>query len=532
MVLAVPADAQPVHEASLAFQIGDTVSGRYIIKQLIGRGGMGVVYRASDTLMNEDVALKFMKPEMLKTQKGRQRFVREAQVARRLRHENVVGVHDVNSTVDGILYISMEYIEGRSLRSFLGDHRKRRRLIGVRMAVTIVEQMLAALDYAHRTIVHRDIKPENIMLLSGERVKVLDFGLARAIEQEESPEDAAKRPKSIVGTLAYASPEQIRRQAPDLRSDLYSVGLIFRELLTLRSPVDEPIEIPELRTDVSPSILAVLYRAIERDLDRRWQNAGEFRRSLADAFEKSYHPVLVVESEGHAREPASTEGMVFLEGGSFLMGSNEAPEESPEFETHVDPFYMDITPVTVEAFAKFLKDTGAPEPMLWNHTELSGATQPVVGVSWHQAKAYAAWIGKQLPTETQWEFAARGKENRPYPWGTVKPETSRCNFRDYLGIPSIVTMHEDGMTPEGVKDMAGNVFEWTLDPFVPYGTPKEKAAEVPLRVVRGGSWHSSPQELRCTFRKGLFPEAQLTTVGFRCVLPARPEWKEAAPSSD
>ena len=530
--LEVPLSAETHQPKEIAFRQGDQVSGRYVVKERIGGGGIGVVYRAMDTLMNEVVALKFMKPQKLSTQKGQRLFVKEAQVARRLRHENIVAVHDVSTTVEGILYISIELLEGQSLRTFLSRHRKARKLVDIRMAVAMTSQILAGLAYAHRTVIHRDIKPENVMLLSGERVKVLDFGLAKAVEQNavQTPgQSGAAKSKRVVGTLAYASPEQVRRRGADQRADLYAVGLVFRELLTLRTPVEEQIEIPDLRNDASPSILNVLYKALEHDREDRWQTAAEFLGGLSDAFERSYRPVLVQERTSGGVE-VSTEGMVFLEGGSFLMGNKGVAEESPEFETFVDPFYMDATPVTVEQYACYLEASGAPEPKLWNHAELSGPTQPVIGVSWHEANAYAAWAGKQLPSEKEWEFAARGKENRPYPWGTVKPDPTCCNFRDYLGMPSIVTMHEEGTTPDNIKDLAGNVFEWTLDPFVPYDIPVEKAADVPQRVVRGGSWHSGPDEVRCTFRKGLFPETQLTTVGFRCVVPARPEWR--SPTGD
>ncbi len=526
MKLQVPQETQPPEARTISFRVGDRVSDRYTIKELIGRGGMAVVYRAFDTLIEEKVALKFVKPQLISTQKGQHLFVQEAQVARRLRHENIVAVHDVSWTTDGILYISMEFLEGQSLRALLNRHRKQGKLLDVRMAVALTEQVLAALEYAHRTVIHRDIKPENVMLLSGERVKVLDFGLAKAVHAERAmPAGAHMKSKRVVGTLAYASPEQVKRRAIDHRADLYAVGLVLRELLTLRSPVDEPVEITDLRNDVSPSLLSVLNKALEPDGDRRWQSAHEFRLSLTQAFEKSYRPVLVPETTRTSGTSVSTEGMVFLEGGSFLMGNNEVPEESPQSETFVEPFYMDVTPVTVDQYAQYLKATSAPEPEFWNHADFSGPMQPVVGVNWAEANAYAAWAGKQLPTEIQWEFAARGKENRTHPWGNLEPDPTRCNYRDYVGMPSIVTMHEDGMTPEGLKDMGGNVFEWLLDPFVPYGTDKSSATSTPLRVVRGGCWHSGPKEIRCTFRKGLFPEAQLPTVGFRCVLPARPEWK-------
>jgi len=525
--LQVPQDPLPPETRKISFQAGDGVADRYVIKEWLGQGGMGVVYRALDTLLEEEVALKFMHPRWLRTERARQKFVQEAQVARRLRHENIVAVHDVSWTPDNVLYISMEFLEGQSLRAFLRRRRKKRRLVNVRLAVTVAGQVLKGLEYAHRTVIHRDVKPENVMLISGERVKVLDFGLAKAVQvRQTTPEADQKKTKRVVGTRAYASPEQIKRRPLDLRADLYTVGLVLREMLTLRTPMDEPVELANVRSDVSPSLAAVLAKALQRDRDQRWQSAREFRRALRRAFEESYRPVLAPEIRSADPTEASTENMVFLEGGSFLMGSDDAENEGPESEASIDPFHMDVTPVTVAQYTRYLEATGAAPPKFWDHSVFSGDAQPVVGVTWDEANAYAAWAGKQIPTEAQWEFAARGKENRRYPWGRLEPDTTHRNFRDYLGMPSIVTMHEDGATPEGIKDLAGNVFEWTLDAFVPYLTDETAAANTPMRAVRGGCWRSTLNELRCTFRKGYFPEAQLTTLGFRCVLPARPEWKE------
>jgi formylglycine-generating enzyme required for sulfatase activity len=204
------------------------------------------------------------------------------------------------------------------------------------------------------------------------------------------------------------------------------------------------------------------------------------------------------------------------------MGSDDIPEESPQHEAFVDPFYMDKYPVTFEEYAAFLEDTSHEKSKFWEDPELNGPRQPVSGITFTDAVAYANWCGKRLPSETQWECAARGKEDRKYPWGSIEPDTTRCNYRDYLGMPSIVTMHDSGQTPDGIFDLSGNVFEWTLDSFIPYkpkGGPPPQTNE-PRRVVRGGSWHSDPLELTTTCRKGLFPETQLTTVGFRCVLAA------------
>lgn len=517
----VPKSDKQLQLKDLRFSAGDRIDDRYLIQAEIGSGGMGVVYKAHDELVDEEVALKFMNPRMLKTQKGQKLFIKEAQVARRLRHDNIVAVHDVSTTGDGILYLSMEFINGPSLREFLRRHRQARKFVDVRLAVDLTLQILAALEYAHKVVVHRDLKPENVMLLPGERAKVLDFGLAVAIL--EDPEPDAEKPKRMAGTTAYAAPEQRRQQAADFRADLYTVGLILHELLTLRTPVDEPVTVVETRQDVAPSIIGILDKALRSDRDQRWQSAGEFRETLRTAYDDSYRKISVTEVQTESGATVSTENMVYLEGGSFLMGSNDVSEERPEFETYVEPFYMDTHPVTVEEYTEFREARGHREPKFWHDPEFNGPRQPITGITWNDARAYAEWAGKQLPTEKQWEFAARGRENRKYPWGNLDPDTTRCNFGDYLGMPSIVTMHESGESADGIADLAGNVYEWTLDPFVPYD-PKHGGSnpisDAPRRVARGGSWHSQASELRTTNRKGLFPESQLTTVGLRCVLPA------------
>ncbi len=522
--LRVPQYASPEKGRTLSFETGQRIADRYIIEGPLGKGGMGVVYKAEDTLVQESVALKFMKPELLRTERGQHLFIREAQVARRLRHENIVAVHDVSWTYDGILYLSMEFAAGQSLREFLRTHRIERRLIDVRMGVRLMGQMLCALEFAHRSVVHRDIKPENVMLLPGEHIKVLDFGLAKAVQEEAiESQRSAGRSRNLVGTLAYAAPEQFRAVEIDGRADVYSAGLVLYELFTLRTPLDEQLPVTKVRSDVSPSILAVLEKSVREDREQRWASAREFREALEAAFDSSYQRTVARVGVADREEPVSTEGMIFQEGGLFLMGSNEDPTESPEVEVQVDPFWVDTHPVTNEEYERFLKATAHPEPKYWHDPQFNGPAQPVVGVSWSDARDYADWAGKTLPNEAQWEFTARGKDNRRYPWGNMPPDTTRCNYREYLGMPSMVRMHEGGATPEGVEDLAGNVHEWTSDAYVPYSAQRartEAVGSAPRKSARGGCWNSSPEELRCTARKGIFPEAREVTLGFRCVLSA------------
>ena len=524
--LLIPTTDDINRHLNLQFELGDKIADRYVIEQRVGKGGMGVVYRAHDTLVDETVALKFMNPKLLKTSKGKRLFIQEAQIARRLRHENIVAVHDVSWTNEGILYLSMEFAEGQSLRAYLRKHRQDRRYVDIRLCVTYLTQILRALENAHRTVIHRDIKPENLILMSGERIKVLDFGLAKAVQEEFLKKDGEEAASNqVIGTLAYTAPEQRRGMAVDPRTDIYAVGLVFHELLTLRTPMDEPVTVEQVREDVSPSILQVLKKSLHTEKEHRWQNAREFRRALEQAFNESYRRLTeLIETVKTDRGSISTENMVFMEGGNFNMGNDSIRECAPEAEIYVAPFWIDAYPVTVKDFQAYRDATGAPEPRYWRDPNFNGPDQPVIGVSWQEAQKYAEWVGKRLPTEVQWEFAARGKENRKYPWGNLPPDTTRCNYGDYLGMPSIVTMHEDGCTPDNVYDMAGNVMEWMLDPFLPYKQIRQEPdiiLDAPRRVVRGGCFNSPGEELATYLRRGVFPESQLPTVGFRCVLPAK-----------
>jgi formylglycine-generating enzyme required for sulfatase activity/tRNA A-37 threonylcarbamoyl transferase component Bud32 len=484
---------------------------------------MGTVYAAEDTLLNESVALKFLHPHLLQTQRGVQLFIREAQVARRLRHDRIVATHDVGRTPEGVLYLSMEMLQGHSLRRYLNKYRLDKEPMPVRLAVELTNQILDGLDYAHQFIVHRDLKPENVVIMPGEKLKVLDFGLAKAIDEEDVPREkrAAGSKHRVVGTEAYASPEQKQHGEVDATSDVYAVGLLLHEMLTLRSPREPFVEIEAVRSDVSPSIVAIAEKARREIVGDRWSSASAFRDALMDAYADAYTKVRSAKTAAENEQQASTEGMVLLEGGSFLMGSNDSPSTAPEFEAYVNPFYMDTYPVTVAQYGRYMEATNSPRPKYWNAVGYEGGDQPVVGVTWEEASAYAAWEGKRLPTEKEWEFAARGRENRKYPWGHEAPDKNRANYSDFLSMPSFVNMHEDGSTPDGICDLAGNISEWTFNWFQTYAqqhrgdTPAE-----PRRTIRGGSWDSPADGLRCTARQGVFPESQLATVGFRCVVSA------------
>jgi len=205
------------------------LGGRYELDGIVGRGGMAEVYRARDIRLDRIVAVKTLREDLARDQMFQARFRREAQSAASLNNPSIVAVYDTGEdTTAGshIPYIVMEYVDGRTLRDLL---REDRRLLPER-ALEITDGVLRALDYSHRSgIVHRDIKPGNVMLTRGGQVKVMDFGIARAVSDAQA---TMTQTAQVIGTAQYLSPEQARGERVDARSDLYSTGCLLYELLT------------------------------------------------------------------------------------------------------------------------------------------------------------------------------------------------------------------------------------------------------------------------------------------------------------
>jgi formylglycine-generating enzyme required for sulfatase activity len=214
--------------------------------------------------------------------------------------------------------------------------------------------------------------------------------------------------------------------------------------------------------------------------------------------------------------------MVLVPAGEFWMGSDENEYEKPRHRVMLDDFYIDRYEATNALYHKFVSATGRPAPALSKDNDFNGSRQPVVGVSWDDADAYCRFAGKRLPTEAEWEKAARGTDGRRYPWGD-QWEASRANSTESRrGRPADVGSYPTGASPYGALDMAGNVEEWVADWYTPdyyarspKGNPKGPEAGT-YRVVRGGSWSSSPIFLRAAFRSYYPPVNRRFSGGFRC----------------
>jgi tetratricopeptide (TPR) repeat protein/tRNA A-37 threonylcarbamoyl transferase component Bud32 len=273
------------------------------ILEMIGAGAMGVVYRAQDTLLHRDVALKLIKPERAGEARNRARFLRECRAAATINHPGVATIYEAGETDEGLLYLASELVEGETLKDVAGRER-----MAPERVIEIGIQLAEALEAAHaKGAIHRDIKPSNLMLTSDDRIKVLDFGLARLVQTESDDElsvgDTADlrsidqtQEGAVVGTPAYMSPEQASAMKVDIRTDIFSAGCVLYELVTGASPfhsasvpetlrrvlTEEPPSISSSAGGIPPGLDGVLRRAMSKDRDARTATAGDLADELRD----------------------------------------------------------------------------------------------------------------------------------------------------------------------------------------------------------------------------------------------------------
>lgn len=220
--------------------------------------------------------------------------------------------------------------------------------------------------------------------------------------------------------------------------------------------------------------------------------------------------------------------MAFIPAGEFAMGSDRGQnDEQPVHRVSVKAFYLETQEVTVWRYAEFLVSQKTDPPFKWNEaTSGSHQNKPVVGVNWYDARDYCRWVGRRLPTEAEWELAARGTEGRMYPWGDTHPTRGHANagHTKWHGYDTLtnVGQFELGKTPNGVYDLAGNLWEWVADwydatyyQFSPRDNPSGPSAG-PLRALRGGAWNNDAKSIRSANRAGYAPDARRNDVGFRC----------------
>ncbi|MEU8259603.1 Stk1 family PASTA domain-containing Ser/Thr kinase [Micromonospora sp. NPDC048999] len=271
------------------------LGGRYQVGELLGYGGMAEVHRGRDLRLGRDVAIKMLRADLARDATFQMRFRREAQNAASLNHPAIVAVYDTGEetapTGETLPFIVMEFVNGRTLKEVLGVEGR----LQPRRALEICADMCAALEFSHRHgIIHRDIKPGNVMLTQTGQVKVMDFGIARALA---SGATTMTQTSAVIGTAQYLSPEQARGEAVDARSDVYAAGCVLFELLCGHPPFvgDSPVSVAyqhvretpptpsTINPDVNPAVDAIVLKALSKNPLNRYQSAGEMRADLLRA---------------------------------------------------------------------------------------------------------------------------------------------------------------------------------------------------------------------------------------------------------
>ncbi|MDX3111328.1 serine/threonine-protein kinase, partial [Nonomuraea angiospora] len=312
----------PLNERSL---IGQEVAG-YYIEDIVGKGGMAVVYLALDPRLSRRVALKILNPVLSVDDRFRQRFILESRTVASIEHPNIIPIYEANADADGVLYIAMRYVDGLDLRRLIYD----RGPLPIGQANQIFAQVAAALDAAHaHDLIHRDVKPANI-LLAGDHVYLTDFGITK----HRSSISGLTQTDQFIGTPRYMSPEQINKEHIDGRADQYALACVVYEGLSARLPfqrendiallwahlAEQPTPLSQLRPDLPAQIDAVMMRALAKAPEQRYATCTEFVTALRDAI------------SGHQPDPMSGPA-----DGPHLV-PRQGPHSGPHSGPHPAPY--------------------------------------------------------------------------------------------------------------------------------------------------------------------------------------------------
>jgi formylglycine-generating enzyme required for sulfatase activity len=603
-----------------------TKLGKYEIREKLGRGGKGVVFKVLDTLEESTKAIKMVPPSISDSSLAFNDLKQELKTAARIIHPNVVKVLGLEE-YDGHFFIVMEYIQGKNLEQLLAESKERK--LKETEIIDIMQQMAQGLLETHKNnIIHRDIKPANIMVTPGGQVKILDFGISYQVTLSMTQLVGEHQ---WMGTWPYMAPEQLttRYGREDNQVDIWGFGVTMYQLLNGELPFRDKDQIKDINEKpfelegVSDQIRNIVMKCLEKDRKKRWQNMEEVLDALKSISSGTRKPVKKKriepvdnkpqpkpptkkippdKSEDYPEVPADvpattkktqkiakkrriesvdnkpqpkpstkkekippdkkedfpqvkgakkvyknkqgfTEAdygdgiiMVYIPPGEFKMGSNNYDDEKPPHSVYLDGYWIGKFEVTVSQFKIFVNDTGyvteaessggayawtglirkkwkQKKGVNWKNPGFEQEdNHPVVCISWNDVNKYCKWLSKKkgltfkLPTEAQWEKAARGTGSRKYPWGNKEPDKKLANFKFNVGKTTPVDSYPKGVSPYGLLDMAGNVWEWCQDWYDEnyYQSSLDKNPKGPKsgsnRVIRGGSWYYYARFLRCAGR--------------------------------
>jgi predicted Ser/Thr protein kinase len=557
-----PAPVKPrAATPSAASDVGRTL-GNYQLQNLLGKGGMGAVYRGLDTALQRPVAIKFLAAHFAGQKELVERFLREARLVAKLNHENICDIYHLGiDPRTKAPWFAMELVEGKSLEDLLKEEGQ----LAPERALPLVRQTAVALKVAMaKDIIHRDIKPANIMVQADGVAKVTDFGLGKLVEGGTDLTQA----NVIMGTPDYMSPEACEGGQCDFRTDIYALGVTYFQLLTGRPPFEGPsamsilqkhmsVAVPKIRSirkDVDGAVGEVIEKMMAKDREQRYCSYDDLLADL-DALAKGKRPevagafrhsaklkevssqLMVSAGEGAVKAADvlapkidvkrniklklglgtavlllswlffwGKSGMIRIPSGVYRVG-----EPGELVEVKLGAFYIDRYEVTNGEFHKALKLPPPPSEL---------RDLPKILKNKEDLKTYLAARGVKLPTEEQWQVAARGSQALPYPWGDIATEDhlkGRVNVRLGSKIGTLVPVGSSSLdrSPLGCFDMAGNAQE-----IVRCVRPMEEGAEAPEYQILGASFEDRLGEDSCAWESNTdyLREPYLgRDVGFRAV---------------
>jgi serine/threonine-protein kinase len=541
--------------------------GKYELQEFLG-GGMSHVYRALDTVIGRQVAVKILTDEACRDTEAKERFLHEARMSGTIQHDHIVTIHDYGEEM-GRPYIVMEFLRGNDLR----DSMRKEKTGDLLNRLRISAECASAMEFVHeRGIIHRDLKPENIFLEQSGRSKIMDFGISKAVGF------SLTKAGNTMGTPFYMSPEQVMGVNITPLVDIYSYGIVLYELFTGERLVTgdsmerlfyvilhENPDTTKLAAAGLPQKLSdLIIRCTAKKPEERVQSFGAIRKILLGVIAEirdgakpapaaapapvkrpkqaqrlKMGPIiavgvvsLIVGSVGlwlllakngpdptpppKAGPPATLTAkggnMSLVPAGEFLFGSARSPVKLPAV-------YLDVTEVSGKAYQEFAAATNRrlPDGFAADSPDL-----PVVNVNYSDARDFCAWAGKRLPTEREWEKGARGADGRNYPWGNNEAP-AYANAASKALVP--VNSFEAGASPYKLLHMTGNVWEWIDHPHTPSGQaiqsfgkmlkPPPTAGE-PWHYIKGGAYDRTLLE-GVTYEWSSVPgRLSSPSIGFRC----------------